>query len=125
MTFSSFTRNAMPHGGFNTILQENRATLNALRDCVVATGIIPIVGAGLTRPLGLPLWRDFLREAAEQFACGSEVSAQIEAESLEAAGQTVYDAAGPEAFEELLAEKFGDSVWTRAEMTPALLLLPR
>lgn len=71
------------------------------------TGIIPFVGAGLSRPFGFPEWGDFLRAQARAAGAESAIAACLERGEYEEAAEVLHGALGPLAFEDAIRRAFG------------------
>jgi tetratricopeptide (TPR) repeat protein len=89
-------------------LPGNRDALRRLTECVGGRGVIPFVGAGLSSPFGMPLWRDFLLTWAETEELTEEIQSELDAGKYEAVAQRLLDELGAHAFNRRIQEVFGD-----------------
>ncbi|MBL8237151.1 MAG: SIR2 family protein [Bryobacterales bacterium] len=91
-------------------------------------GVIPFVGAGLSMPLGFPGWSEFLRSQATLRGQEEEIEALIQAGRFEEAAGRLSRKLGMTAFEDALADSFGEDRLPEVlsgATARSLLLLPR
>lgn len=70
--------------------------------------VIPFVGAGLSKPMGFPLWRNFLEGLTADYpAAEGDLLAHLDAYRYEEAAQLMYDRMGADVFAEAIQNTFG------------------
>lgn len=93
-----------------------------------ASGVVPFVGAGLSKQFGFPLWGEFLRDQARK-AGGAEmekkIQEQLDAGEYEEAAEELLGARGPRAFHDAIESTFGQHNLEGGELGGAVSLLPR
>jgi hypothetical protein len=70
--------------------------------------LVPFVGAGLSMPMGFPLWGDFLKGLAAECGKSGEVAALLAEGKYEEAAETVEDGMGDEIFHSRVTHTFGE-----------------
>jgi hypothetical protein len=88
------------------VIADNQPTLDLLVEQIRRRGVIPLVGAGLSRPL-YPEWTTFLLESAANAGVEPALRALIDAGQYEEAADALLDAVGDTAFQDLMASTFG------------------
>jgi tetratricopeptide (TPR) repeat protein len=71
------------------------------------TGLIPFVGAGMSRPFGFPEWGQFLREQARSVGAEAAISARLTKGEYEEAAEDLHEALGALSFEDGIRRTFG------------------
>ncbi len=90
-------------------LGDNRAVLRSLTGQLRSpSGVIPLVGAGLSAPYGLPTWSEFILAQASLAGLGTEVRTLIEQGDFETAAETLVNVRGWRRFEDAIEDAFGD-----------------
>jgi predicted ATPase len=79
---------------------------NLVKRCQTG-GIVPFVGAGMSRPT-FPLWNDFLLGTTQNPALKAEINARLGAFQYEEAASLIRARLGWRLFEDLLQSAFGD-----------------
>ena len=51
--------------------------IQILQECYSRITLIPVIGSGLSIPMGLPDWSDLIKEAADHFLLSDEKKGQI------------------------------------------------
>jgi len=73
--------------------------------------VVPLVGAGLSRPTGFPLWGAFLEGLTGDFpAVAGQVRAHLAANQYEEAAQLLLDRMGADVFAEAIQNVFGSRI---------------
>jgi tetratricopeptide (TPR) repeat protein len=86
--------------------------------------LLPFVGAGLSRPMGFPLWGDFLRALAGECGKTAEIEALLRAQHYEEAAEVVEQGLSEAIFNGRIRHTFGEEKSNRCELTGAVLVLP-
>lgn len=117
-------------------LADNRAILDRIARVFqnAGSGLTPFVGAGLSRPYGFPLWRDFLLDVAAQAEAGDlvdRVERRLDAGEYEEAAEDLENALSADRFQLLFDSSFGETPLEQADLTtgaatiiPAMALGP-
>ena len=114
-----------PRALATVINKENEATLRALLDSVRSpTGVIPFVGAGMSKQFGCPLWDEFLRGAALSQRERAEVEQELAKKNYEAAAQVFMTPESEERFQTLVTTTFDIQVPDDKRRSGTLALLP-
>lgn len=85
-------------------------------------GIVPFVGAGMSRPL-FPLWGDFLLGTATNPKLQAEIKTKLDAVEYEEAASLLHERLGWRLFEDLLRDAFADKHLPAAGVTGAVTRL--
>lgn len=97
-------------GGIELVVESPRNRDN-LEDLLAALrggpGLIPFVGAGLSRPFGYPEWGDFLRIQATAAGIRDALEARLASGEYEEAAEDLQQALGLLAFEDAIRRTFG------------------
>jgi tetratricopeptide (TPR) repeat protein len=89
----------------------NKANLDDLLGALGRrAGLIPFVGAGLSRPFGFPEWGAFLREQAKDAGVETEIETRLGNGQYEEAAEDLHDALGALAFEDAIRRTFDSSL---------------
>src|SRR6476646_7232559 len=80
----------------------NAANLEDLYGALRGQGILPFVGAGLSRPFGFPEWGGFLRAQAGAAGASAAIEARLAKGEYEEAASDLQDALGALAFEDAI-----------------------
>jgi SIR2-like domain len=96
-----------------------------LEDYDSALGVVPFIGAGLSVPLGFPSWHGFLIARASRAGVRKEVHALIETGKYEEAADALLGALQEQAFNDAIADAFGDHVLEDDTQLGLLSLVPR
>jgi hypothetical protein len=88
-------------------------------------GVIPFVGAGLSRPLGFPLWTEFLQQEALAAGIGPKIQQRIERGEYEEAAEALQAARGIRRFEDAVQRVFGRDESRQGRTRYAVDLLPQ
>ena len=96
-----------------------------LRQIAARLGVNPFVGAGLSIPLGLKGWREFLLGQAQKAGIESQICARLDAGEFERAAEEVFEARGPRAFLNAIDAEFGDAKLQGRRLDGAVSVLPR
>ena len=92
-------------------LRENAANLSLLVQQLRSTlGVIPFIGAGLSKPLGYPLWTEFLLEQSDYAGTRTEIEKWLKNNQYEEAAESLLSSRGGLRFGDAIAQKFGDEV---------------
>jgi hypothetical protein len=105
----------------------NADTLDDLRDrlsLASAIPLVPFVGAGLSQPMGFPLWRGFLEGLAGECGAAEETRGLLDAGEFESAAEAVELALSPELFHRRLAQRFGKRKSAGCALRGPMLALP-
>ena len=95
---------------------------NSLHTKCINQGVLPFIGAGMSKPTGYPLWRNFLIGlTADYAACRDDLLAHIDAWRYEEAAQLMLDRMGSENFDEAVHSGYGRR---GRPITGPVLLLP-
>lgn len=86
-------------------------------------GVIPFVGAGLSKPFGFPLWKDFLIEQAPD-SLKEKMQERISAGEYEEAAEDLVREIGTIAFNDAIEYSFEDRVLKDKKLDGAISLLP-
>jgi len=88
-----------------------------------AIGVIPFVGAGLSKPLGFPLWAEFLLEQGELAKISERMRSRIQRGEYEEAADDLQEARGVRRFEDAISASFegGESRVGQAQYAVDLL----
>lgn len=89
-------------------------------------GVIPFVGAGLSKPNGFPLWKEFLVEQAKRAPEGgvAAIRDHLEKGAFEEAAGYLAKNLGPRDFNDTIAFTFGDQALPRGRMKGPVRELP-
>lgn len=113
----TLARKCLDNGG-----RHNFARFEELVEISRKSQMIPFIGAGLTKSSGMPDWRTFLLDCAEDTALSrAEVEELIDNDRYEEAAHKVYEAAGEDVFTTCVRDVFGREV----RPVGAVCLLPR
>jgi tetratricopeptide (TPR) repeat protein len=102
----------------------NTANLDDLYGALQGQGIIPFVGAGLSRPFGFPEWGGFLRAQASTAGASAAIDARLAKGEYEEAASALQDALGALAFEDAIRRTFGKRDLARVAPDAAVRSLP-
>jgi hypothetical protein len=102
----------------------NAANLDDLYGALRGQGIIPFVGAGLSRPFGFPEWGGFLRAQAGAAGASAAIEARLAKGEYEEAASVLQDALGALAFEDAIRRTFGRRDLARVLPDAAVRALP-
>lgn len=81
---------------------------NRLHTQLERQSVIPFVGAGLSKPMGFPLWGTFLVGLTVDYpALTNEVRSALAVYRYEEAAQLLFDRMGPDVFAEAIQNAFG------------------
>ena len=101
----------MPSASEIELVVESARNRDNLADLLEAlakdAGLIPFVGAGLSRPFGFPEWGAFLREQAGKAGAETLIDQRLAAGEYEEAAEDLQDALGALAFEDAIRRTFG------------------
>ncbi len=78
-----------------------------LEVATAGTGIVPFVGAGLSKPFGFPEWGEFLRRQGRQAGIGEQIEAQLAGGEYEEAAEALQTELGDLAFEDAIRRTYG------------------
>lgn len=88
-------------------LHDNANRFSAVKRCLSADTLVPVIGAGMTRSCGFPLWTEFLRNLQKESHVPIEdLNTAIESGDYEGAAQLLYDDLGSNLFNSQLEETF-------------------
>jgi tetratricopeptide (TPR) repeat protein len=87
-------------------------------------GLIPFVGAGLSRPFGFPEWGAFLRARAQGAGVEAAIDARLAKGEYEEAAEDLQEALGALAFEDAIRRTFGSGTIKGALPDAAVRALP-
>ncbi|MCX9011180.1 MAG: SUMF1/EgtB/PvdO family nonheme iron enzyme [Candidatus Methanoperedens sp.] len=108
------------------ILKENENNLRRLIEQLkTSLGVIPFVGAGLSRPFGFPLWTDFLITRARLVGIEEKIQERIYAGKYEDAAEDLLNTMGNRAFNDAIEDAFGDHILDGKKLDGAILLIPQ
>jgi predicted ATPase len=100
----------------------NRAHLDQLTTQLSTGGIIPFVGAGMSKPFGFPLWDTFLLEVAGAAHMTDRITALLDTipPQYEDAASELCLSLGSRRFQDFLAAHFGDHVISGKHLVGAI-----
>ena len=103
----------------------NRDNLQDLLEALSRdAGVIPFVGAGLSRPFGFPDWGGFLRQQAAKAGAEALIDARLARGEYEEAAEDLQTALGTLAFEDAIRRTFGVRDVSAALPDSAMRALP-
>jgi tRNA A-37 threonylcarbamoyl transferase component Bud32 len=106
-------------------LRENAHTLPLLvRELQSPSGVIPFVGAGFSRPMGYPLWSEFLLKQADLAGVKTAIEERIRNGQYEEAAQDLLSCRGVRRFEDAMLHNFGDERLKERELTGPVRVVP-
>ena len=92
--------------------------------CAQPILLLPFVGAGLSVPMGLPSWADFLTRLAGECGKAGEVATLLKARAYEEAAEAAEQGLGKELFNRRIAHTFGKRKSQECQLVGAVLALP-
>lgn len=106
-------------------IRENASSLEMLeRRLRSPLGVVPFVGAGLSKPLGFPLWSEFLLEQGGLANIRETIQARIERGQYEEAAEDLQGARGGRRLEDAISWQFSLSGRRPTGQTSAVDVLP-
>jgi hypothetical protein len=110
----------------NEILKDNENNLRRLIEQLkTSLGVIPFVGAGLSRPFGFPLWTDFLITQARSVGIEEKIQERIYAGEYGEAAEDLLNTMGSRAFNDAIEDAFGDHILDGKKLDGAISLIPQ
>src|ERR1043165_1862677 len=99
---------------------QNRDAFGRVLDLLKKGAITPFVGAGLSRPCGLPLWGEFLLELAKDSGLVQEVQSWIDSGDILEAADRLRDTLGARVIHHRITARFGRVACGEAPLRGAL-----
>ena len=89
-------------------IHSNQRNLRLLEQMLIkGKGVLPFVGAGLSKPHGFALWREFLREQGKNANIEPQIEARIANGEYEEVADDLFQAMGRTDFHEAVDEEYG------------------
>lgn len=105
-------------------IQDNHDNLRQLIEQLnTPIGVVPFVGAGLSKPYGFPLWGEFLVAQAKKAGVEEEVQQHLDKGEYEEAAEGLLKARGYRAFHDGIDNTFGVHKLTGRKVEGAISLL--
>jgi SIR2-like domain len=89
-----------------------------------SVGIVPFVGAGLSKPFGFPLWSEFLRQQADLAGIPDEINELIANGRYEEAADRLIDERDRLRFNDVVRQTFGRTPLNTLESMSAAAVVP-
>jgi predicted ATPase len=119
----------VPDQNVSELLRTNPDNEDHLRSLVsqfgTRSGVLPFVGAGMSRPFDFPLWDDFLLKLAGVAGITEEITQRVHDSQYEEAASELLEVLQPRRFQDALEKHFGDHVITGRRLTGAITELTR
>jgi tetratricopeptide (TPR) repeat protein len=111
-----------PDGALMDILSNptNRPTLRRLKAASDRKTLVPFVGAGLSRPLGFPVWAEFLKKLGARASV--DVSRELRSQRYETAAERIISAKSAQWLHSVVRRTFGASPSHDLATSPVSLL---